>query len=64
MEGGVDVGCGKGQVLLLAPLFDFDEILPLEVSPALTEITGRNAERFSTQCPHSRPLLFKAEVSN
>ena len=42
----VDVGCGKGRVLLLASRWPFREVLGVEIDPALTAVAERNLERW------------------
>ena len=42
----VDVGCGKGRILLLAIESGFDRVLGLEISPNLCEIAKRNIAAF------------------
>lgn len=42
----VDVGCGKGRVLLLASQYGFRKSIGLELSPSLCEIARGNAEAF------------------
>ncbi|QDT13410.1 class I SAM-dependent methyltransferase [Planctomycetes bacterium K23_9] len=49
----VDVGCGKGRVLLLAAEHGFDQVLGLEISPALCRIAERNVEAFGKVCPNA-----------
>ncbi|WP_344981614.1 class I SAM-dependent methyltransferase [Streptosporangium fragile] len=43
----VDVGCGKGRVLLLATEFPFRRIVGVEVSQALCDIAKSNVEKAS-----------------
>lgn len=52
----VDLGCGKGRVVLLAAARGFVAAIGVEYSPLLTEIARRNAETFvvrggATQAP-------------
>lgn len=42
----VDIGCGKGRVLLIAAEFPFRRIVGLEFAPALSEIAKRNLRRY------------------
>lgn len=42
----VDIGCGKGRVLLIAAEFPFRRIVGLEFAPALSEIAKRNLQRY------------------
>lgn len=43
----VDVGCGKGRVLMLAAEYGFKKVIGLEFSHELVQITHRNLEIFS-----------------
>ena len=45
----VDVGCGKGRVLLLAAEQGFGDVVGLEISQSLTEIARRNVEVFRSR---------------
>ncbi len=47
----VDVGCGKGRVLLLAAEHGFDQVVGLEISHALCEIAKRNVATFQEGTP-------------
>jgi len=47
----VDVGCGKGRVLMLAALQGFDTILGIEFAPLLCQVAERNLARFSGRRP-------------
>ena len=42
----VDLGCGKGRVLLVASDYPFLRIVGVEISPELTAIARRNVERY------------------
>jgi SAM-dependent methyltransferase len=42
----IDVGCGKGRVLLLAALHPFKRVVGVEFSPELSAIARENARRF------------------
>lgn len=42
----VDVGCGKGRILLLAAEYGFERIVGLEISPQLCQIAERNVNAF------------------
>ena len=42
----VDVGCGKGKVLLMASQYGFDRVVGIEFSPPLCEIARQNIETF------------------
>jgi SAM-dependent methyltransferase len=45
----VDLGCGKGRVLLVAAQYPFRRILGVDISAELTSIARSNAERFRHQ---------------
>jgi len=49
----VDVGCGKGRILLLAAEHGFDQVIGLEISPALCQIAERNVDAFRKVNPES-----------
>ncbi len=42
----VDLGCGKGRVLMLASEFDFRKVVGVEISAELCEVARRNAVAF------------------
>lgn len=54
----IDVGCGKGRVLLLASEFPFRKIVGLEFAPSLAEIAKRNLQNYR----RSRQRCSKIEV--
>ncbi len=43
----VDVGCGKGRILLLAAEHGFDRVVGIEISPTLCKIAEKNIAGFS-----------------
>jgi SAM-dependent methyltransferase len=45
----VDVGCGKGRILLLASMYGFDTIRGIEISPNLSRIAKRNIDAFRSR---------------
>jgi len=47
----VDVGCGKGRVLMLAALQGFDTIIGIEFAPLICQIAEQNLARFSSRRP-------------
>lgn len=49
----VDVGCGKGKILLLAAEYGFERIIGLEISPQLCEIAQQNVDAFRERRPNS-----------
>lgn len=67
----VDIGCGKGLVLLLAREFGFRRIVGVEYAPALCEIARRNLEvaggpdpsRFAVHCCDAADYDFREEES-
>jgi SAM-dependent methyltransferase len=42
----IDVGCGKGRVLLLASEFPFRKIVGLELAPSLAQIAKQNLQTY------------------
>lgn len=42
----VDVGCGKGRILILAAMFGFKEVRGIEISNQLSNISSKNIETF------------------
>lgn len=49
----VDIGCGKGRVLMLAALAGFRNVVGLEFSPELCTIARHNWNRFQSHTPTS-----------
>jgi predicted RNA methylase len=47
----VDVGCGKGRVLMLAALQGFETIIGIEFAPLICQIAQENLVRFSGRRP-------------
>jgi predicted RNA methylase len=47
----VDVGCGKGRVLMLAALQGFDTIIGIEFAPLICQIAEQNLARFFGRRP-------------
>jgi SAM-dependent methyltransferase len=45
----VDLGCGKGRVLLVASTYPFQRIIGVEISPELSRIARENAARFTAK---------------
>jgi SAM-dependent methyltransferase len=45
----VDVGCGKGRMLIAAALYGFEHVVGVEISPRLCETARRNLETFRRQ---------------
>jgi SAM-dependent methyltransferase len=43
-ESFLDLGCGKGQVLLLAARFPFRRVVGVELSPSVMQVAQRNIE--------------------
>jgi SAM-dependent methyltransferase len=52
----LDLGCGKGRALLVASEFGFRDILGVELSSTLAQVTRRNAEIVANRFPH-RPKV-------
>jgi SAM-dependent methyltransferase len=52
----LDLGCGKGRVLLVATEFPFAAITGVELSPTLSRIARRNARVFSRVHPDRTPI--------
>ncbi len=42
----VDLGCGKGRVMLVAAQYPFQRVVGVDISPALTDIAQRNLASF------------------
>ena len=49
----VDIGCGKGRVLMLAAEFGFREIVGVEVDPHLARIARKNLHKWTRRSPRS-----------
>jgi SAM-dependent methyltransferase len=45
----VDLGCGKGRVILVAAHYPFQRIIGVDISPAMTEIARRNVASFTAR---------------
>ena len=59
----VDLGCGKGKVLLVASDLDFRQIIGIELSPALLETAERNIATYQSKkrrCRDFRLLCMDA----
>jgi predicted RNA methylase len=72
----VDIGCGKGRVLMLAALRGFDRVIGIEFAPVLCEMAEQNLKNFlgrrpaewsiintdavDVELPSDRPLLIYA----
>jgi SAM-dependent methyltransferase len=54
----VDLGCGKGRVLMLAALHGFERVTGVDYSPALCEAARRNLDALRT----ARGLRFDAAI--
>ena len=54
----IDLGCGKGRVLLLATGYPFRSVTGLELNPRLARIAGRNLRRYL----RSRPGTFSGDA--
>ncbi|CCE09363.1 hypothetical protein BRAS3843_3160051 [Bradyrhizobium sp. STM 3843] len=47
----VDIGCGKGRVVMLAAQFGFDRVQGIEFAPLLCRVADQNLVRFSGRRP-------------
>jgi predicted RNA methylase len=56
----LDIGSGKGRILLIAAQYDFNEVRGIEFSEPLCDITKQNIERFKTKVSKLAPI----EVQN
>jgi SAM-dependent methyltransferase len=54
----LDVGSGKGLVVMLAARRRFREVVGVEMTPALHAIAERNAARFAAAHPDAAPMRF------
>ena len=52
----VDLGCGKGRPLLVASEFPFRDIIGVELSPPLAQVTQRNAAVIANRFPARTPV--------
>lgn len=52
----VDLGCGKGRVLLIAAQRSFRQVIGVEISPALAAIAGRNITDYRPPPPLQAPI--------
>lgn len=57
----VDVGCGKGRILILAALHGFKKVRGIEISSCLSEIARRNIEAFQGGRPESEDIEVHCE---
>lgn len=61
----VDLGCGKGRVLLIAAQFPFAEIIGVELSPIHCETAICNRDHFVSQVgPHVQCRNIRVECAN
>jgi SAM-dependent methyltransferase len=58
----VDVGCGKGRILVAAAQLEFRRVVGIEISPRLSEIASRNVEAFHRRS--GSPSDFEVICSN
>ena len=58
----VDVGSGKGRVLLLAARHPFKRVVGIEFSPSLCEQARRNIEIFRAQVPRSARRVLPSRL--
>jgi SAM-dependent methyltransferase len=52
----VDLGCGKGRVLLIAAQFGFRHVLGVEIKASLARISRRNVARVRRRRPNLAPI--------
>lgn len=52
----IDIGSGKGRILLIAAEFSFCKIIGIEYSPDLSEIAANNVRSFSAGRPGLTPI--------
>ena len=57
----VDIGCGKGRVLMMAAAYPFREMVGVELNPALARVARKNLKKFRRRRPASHPHL-KSEM--
>lgn len=57
-SGFVDLGCGKGRVLMIAVLYGFRRVTGVEFSEPLCELAGRNLEAFSRRRKREFPAAI------
>ncbi len=55
----VDLGCGKGRVLLVSSDYPFRRIVGVEISPQLTAIARRNVERYQPPSRRCRDVTVE-----
>jgi SAM-dependent methyltransferase len=61
----LDLGCGKGRALLVASEFSFRDIIGVELSSPLAQITKRNAAIISRRFPRRTPVgIAVGDASN
>lgn len=52
----LDLGCGKGRVLVLASGIGFRRVIGIEINPALSEIAKQNAAQVRARFPERAPI--------
>jgi predicted RNA methylase len=52
----IDMGCGKGLVLLAAAQLGFQRVIGIEISDQLCEMSRRNVQKFSRANPQMSPI--------
>jgi SAM-dependent methyltransferase len=60
----LDIGCGKGRVLMLASGAPFQRIVGVELSPALTAIAERNMAKWRVQWSTAPHLCANIDILN
>jgi SAM-dependent methyltransferase len=60
----LDIGAGKGRVLLIACQYGFERVVGIEFSPSLCTIARKNVETFSRKTKRRWPIdVIKADVT-
>jgi SAM-dependent methyltransferase len=52
----VDLGCGKGRALIVAPEYPFRQIIGVELSPKVAQVARRNARISQQRFPNRTPV--------
>lgn len=61
----VDIGCGKGRVLLIAAQLGFKRVVGIEFCARLCQVARKNADIFTAKVPASSPIeVIESDVTN
>ncbi len=61
----VDIGCGKGRVLLVAAEYGFVEVKGIEFSPLLCSIAEKNIDKYKQKTQSKTPFqVINADAAN